>query len=99
MRFRDSYDTRDLHNMTEDRVFDAIVTAMREHPDMCKCQDCALDVAAIALNNLPQRYCVGQFTSMPGGVVGLRPPCGHLGPAEEHHFSHPLEGEFLHCLL
>ena len=79
MKFRDLYDTRDLRNMTEDTVFDAITAAMRERPDMCKCQDCALDVAAIALNNLPPHYCVGQFSSMPAGVVGLR----HYVPERE----------------
>jgi competence protein ComFB len=79
MRFRDSYDTRDLHNMTEDAVFDAIPAAMSDHPEMCKCQDCVLDVAAIALNNLPPHYCVGKFSSMPTGVVGLR----HYVPERE----------------
>ncbi len=79
MKFRDSYDTRDLHNMTEDFVFNAIDAVMQGHPEMCKCQDCALDVAAIALNNLAQQYCVGKFSSMPAGVCRLR----HYVPGKE----------------
>jgi len=65
--------------MTEDLVFDAIDAAMRRHPEMCKCQDCALDVAAIVLNNLPPQYCVGKFSSMPSGVPALR----HYVPEKE----------------
>jgi len=79
MAFRDSYDTRHLVNVMEDFVFDAIDAVMPNHPEMCKCQDCMLDVAAIALNSLPPRYCLGKFAAPARGVHRLR----HYVPEKE----------------
>ena len=79
MALRDSYDTRNLINVSEKFVFDAIDAVIPEHPEMCKCQDCVLDVAAIALNNVPPRYRAGKFISLPKNVPGLR----HYVPEEE----------------
>ena len=79
MAFQDSYDTRDLANASENFVFDAINTLMPKHPDICKCQDWMLDVAAIALNNLPPQYRAGRFSSLPRGVRSLR----HQVPEKE----------------
>lgn len=72
MAFRDSYDTRNLINVSETLVFDAIDAVIPGHPEMCKCQDCVLDVAAIALNSVPPRYRASKFISLPKNVPGLR---------------------------
>ena len=72
MAFRDCYDVRNLINVSERLVFDAIDAVMPGHPEMCKCEDCMLDVAAIALNSLPPRYRAGKFISLPKNVPGLR---------------------------
>ena len=61
MAFRDSYETRNLINVSETLIFDAIDAVIPGHPEMCKCQDCVLDVAAIALNNVPPRYRASKF--------------------------------------
>jgi len=72
MSFRDSYNIGNLINVSEKLVFDAIDAVMPGHPEMCKCQDCVLDVAAIALNSLPPRYRASKFVALPRNVPGLR---------------------------
>jgi len=79
MGFRDSYDMRELVNVTQDFVFDAIDAIVPARPEICKCQDCMLDVAAIALNTMAPWYCVGKFSSLPRGVRRLR----HYVPDKE----------------
>lgn len=46
-----------LQNLMEDTVLIAVEEFMGKQ-DICKCEQCRLDVAAIALNNLPPRYVV-----------------------------------------
>ena len=79
MSFRDSYNIGNLINVSEKLVFDAIDAVMPGHAELCKCQDCVLDVAAIALNSLPPRYRCGKFVALPKNVAGLR----HHVPDEE----------------
>ena len=46
-----------VHNTMEELVFRYIDKAFqREEAHMCKCDRCRMDVAAIALNNLPTKY-------------------------------------------
>jgi competence protein ComFB len=72
MGFRDSYDLRPLVNLSQDFVFDAIDAVLPARTDICTCQACMLDVAAIALNDVPPWYCVGKFSSLPKGVPWQR---------------------------
>ncbi len=46
-----------LHNLMEDSVLQAATELMTKE-DMCTCEQCRLDIAAIALNSLPPRYVV-----------------------------------------
>ncbi|MDY0235478.1 MAG: late competence development ComFB family protein [Gudongella sp.] len=46
-----------VHNTMEELVFRYIDKAFqREDSHMCTCERCRMDVAAIALNNLPTKY-------------------------------------------
>jgi competence protein ComFB len=46
-----------LQNLMEDTVLRAVEDLMKKQ-NMCTCEQCRLDVGAIALNNLPPRYVV-----------------------------------------
>ena len=50
---REPDDTRELINVNERFVFDAIERLFKEDKEMCRCEDCVLDTAALALNKLP----------------------------------------------
>lgn len=45
-----------LRNMMEDVVRDALDDVLEHEQDVCKCEECQLDIMAIALNNLPPKY-------------------------------------------
>ena len=62
-----------LINENVDRVFSAMERLVGEAPELCKCEVCLLDVAAIALNRLPARYRTTPFAELPGGVLDLVP--------------------------
>jgi len=46
-----------LINVTETTLFEQLKKIMDKR-DICKCERCRLDIAAIALNNLPPNYVV-----------------------------------------
>ncbi|RJX25795.1 MAG: competence protein ComFB [Dethiobacter sp.] len=46
-----------LQNLMEETVLTAIQDLVNKQ-NICKCEQCRLDIAAIALNNLPPRYVV-----------------------------------------
>lgn len=46
-----------LHNLMEDSVLQAVSEFIAKE-DICTCDQCRLDIAAIALNSLPPRYVV-----------------------------------------
>ncbi len=46
-----------LHNLMEDSV-QQVVADLITKADICTCEQCRMDVAAIALNSLPPRYVV-----------------------------------------
>ena len=56
MSFKEKYPVDGLINENEERVFKVIDKILAEGEDLCTCQDCMMDVAAIALNNLPPNY-------------------------------------------
>ena len=58
MSFKKKYHAESLINENEEQVFELIekICAEGEEKSVCACQDCILDIAAIALNNLQPNY-------------------------------------------
>jgi len=54
--FTDQYDFESLVNEAEELVVAEIGRQLPEHPDLCTCSECILDVAAYALNRVRPRY-------------------------------------------
>ncbi|WP_352168769.1 late competence development ComFB family protein [Proteiniborus sp. MB09-C3] len=48
----------ELHNYMEDVVYRTIEKILEKDNNTCKCMKCKLDIAALALNNLPPQYTV-----------------------------------------
>jgi competence protein ComFB len=59
----DFHDIDELKNRNEEKVWIAIEMQLKRDTSLCRCRDCVLDVAAIALNRLPPRYQVYAFHS------------------------------------
>jgi competence protein ComFB len=58
MALSEKYDLSDLTNQMEDFVFGELerqLDAIADE-DICKCNDCILDMACLALNNLAPKY-------------------------------------------
>lgn len=47
-----------LVNVTEQLLFELMDDVLQKIPDFCGCERCRMDVAAIALNQLPTNYVV-----------------------------------------
>ncbi len=58
MSLKDSYDFQNLVNETERLVMEQLEIQLQEDfaKEICKCQDCVLDMAACALNSLKPVY-------------------------------------------
>lgn len=57
----------ELHNLIEDEVVYTINKLLKEiEDDICTCDRCKLDMAAIALNNLKPKYVVTEKGSLYG---------------------------------
>lgn len=58
MGLKDEYDFSLLVNEAEDLVIDELEQQIKreENSDMCTCQDCILDITALALNKLKPAY-------------------------------------------
>jgi competence protein ComFB len=56
MAFRDRYDFDSLVNGAEELIISEIERQVPDHPDLCTCSECILDVAAYALNRIRPRY-------------------------------------------
>lgn len=57
MSIRDEYDFEYLVNEAERLVLDQLERQLAERPaGICRCQDCVLDMAAFALNNVRPLY-------------------------------------------
>ncbi|WP_427339181.1 late competence development ComFB family protein [Caloranaerobacter sp. DY30410] len=61
-----------LFNYMEDVVIKTIDLAIEKYPQVCKCEKCKLDIAAIALNNLPSRYIVTKKGEVFAKVDGMQ---------------------------
>lgn len=47
-----------LYNLMEEEVNHVIDKLLKNNDGICTCEKCKLDIAAIALNNLPPKYIV-----------------------------------------
>ena len=56
MGIRDEYDFENLENAAENLILDELEKQLKENPPACVCQDCVLDIAALALNNVKPYY-------------------------------------------
>ena len=58
MAFKDEYEFELLVNEAENLVITELEAQLtkEEYTDICKCQDCILDMATLALNNLKPIY-------------------------------------------
>lgn len=61
MTLIDYHDVDELKNRNEEKVWTAIEVHLEKDPELCRCRDCILDAAAIALNKIPPRYHVYSF--------------------------------------
>ncbi len=64
MSLRDAYDFDGLVNEAERLVLDELEAQLAQANDLCKCQDCVLDMAAFALNNTRPAYRVSLMGSV-----------------------------------
>ena len=61
MTLIDFHDVDELRNRNEEKVWAALEAHFAANPGACRCRDCVLDTAALALNRLPPRYQVYTF--------------------------------------
>ena len=56
MGIREEYDFENLENAAETLVLDELEKQLKDTPPSCACQDCVLDMAALALNKIKPYY-------------------------------------------
>lgn len=56
MGIREEYDFENLENAAEKLILDELEKQLKDNPPACTCQDCILDIAALALNNVKPYY-------------------------------------------
>lgn len=61
MALIDYHDVDELKNRNEEKVWMAIEFHLDKNQSLCRCRDCILDAAALALNKIPPRYHVYSF--------------------------------------
>lgn len=54
------YDVESLRNINEKRVLDMLPFFLERNAQVCACGNCALDIAAITLNNIKPCYQVSE---------------------------------------
>jgi competence protein ComFB len=64
MAFTDTYDFENLVNEAERMVIQELESQLRGAVGVCTCQDCVLDMAAFALNNVKPVYRVSLMGSV-----------------------------------
>ena len=64
MTIKDRYDFDGLVNEAEELVVSEIEKQIPDHPELCTCSECILDVAAYALNRVRHRYRVSLLDSV-----------------------------------
>ncbi|ABZ82886.1 conserved hypothetical protein [Heliomicrobium modesticaldum Ice1] len=47
-----------IHNLMEGVVANFLDDLLTQHPEVCRCSQCRMDIMAAALNRLPPRYVV-----------------------------------------
>ncbi|WP_200804852.1 late competence development ComFB family protein [Anaerosalibacter sp. Marseille-P3206] len=60
-----------LKNLMEDEVMYTVNKLLSDRKDMCTCDKCKLDIAAIVLNVLPPRYVVTEKGKLYGKVENM----------------------------
>lgn len=73
MGFKEDYELEFLENEAENMVFDELEHQLNEDwtSEFCKCQDCVLDMAALALNSVKPFYRVSLLGKVyAGGLNG-----------------------------
>ncbi|MCF6465628.1 late competence development ComFB family protein [Clostridium sp. Cult2] len=61
----------ELRNLMEDEVLYAINRILKDKEDICTCNKCKLDIAALTLNNLKPKYVVTEKGELYGKVNTL----------------------------
>ncbi|MDC7225638.1 MAG: late competence development ComFB family protein [Spirochaetales bacterium] len=71
MGFREEYELDFLENEAESLVFEELERQLAEDwaADICKCQDCVLDMAALALNSVKPFYRVSLLGKVYAGSL------------------------------
>lgn len=64
MGLRERYEFESLENEAEELVLAELEAQMKRTPGLCACQDCVLDMAACALNNVRPSYRVSLMSRL-----------------------------------
>lgn len=97
MALSHKYDLSELTNQMENYVFDELERQLDtiSDEDICKCNDCVLDMACFALNNLTPRYRSSLMGSLYAEVNSdevRRSVSGSVGDAVQKISQNPLCG-------
>jgi competence protein ComFB len=68
MGLKDNYDFEYLVNETERLVLDELEKQLNRDDEICKCQECVLDMTAYALNHTPANYRVSLLGKLYAGT-------------------------------
>ncbi|NLZ90682.1 MAG: late competence development ComFB family protein [Clostridiales bacterium] len=60
-----------IRNYMEDVVVHLLYNLVKERADICKCEKCLSDIAAIALNRLPPHYVVSEKGEVYSKVLNM----------------------------
>lgn len=63
----------ELRNLVKDEVLYALDSILKDIDGVCKCDQCKLDIAAIALNNLKPKYVVTEKGYVYSKINSLKP--------------------------
>lgn len=97
MALSQKYDLSALTNQMESYVFDELerqLSAISDE-DICKCNDCVLDMACLALNNLTPRYrssLIGSLYAKVNSNEVIHGVAGSVGDAVQKISQNPLCG-------
>lgn len=97
MALSHKYDLSELTNQMENYVFDELERQLDtiSDEDICKCNDCVLDMACFALNNLTPRYrssLMGSLYAKVNSDEVRRSVSGSVGDAVQKISQNPLCG-------
>ena len=70
MSIKDQYDFENLVNEAERLVFEELEKQVDTHDYICSCQECMLDMAAFALNQVKPYYRVSLLGSLYARSIG-----------------------------